>query len=217
MYSDLLYMIFFHDACDVGVPTNIRKLQLPSKLRIKPSMCEREEWPNHLQGNGVGDSPRDTNPWSWLTLPPKKIDQPSVGVLRNDCSLQWGDIFSRKSKKILRPRGFSYISHIQKNVFKKKVHVVHQDVSFHFPTDSPHARGLIEVDSSIFHFQRLGANRVAGEEQPSTVEEGFKEARQDGNNDFWGSKKTPRSRLEILVILHVSEAHMASVHLSTNK
>ena len=58
---------------------------------------------------------------------------------------------------------------------------------------------------------------MAREEQPSTVE-GFKEARQDGNNEFWRSKKTPRSRLETFVILHVSEANMASVlHLSKNK
>lgn len=52
---DLFFMVFFHDDVTVGgFPPNIRKLQLPFKLRIKPSMCEREEWPNHLQGNGVG-------------------------------------------------------------------------------------------------------------------------------------------------------------------
>ena len=68
-----LYVIFFHDD-DVGVKTTQHPLKTSayinypsrlsnleifeiSKLRIRPSMCERKEWPNHLRqghGDGVG-------------------------------------------------------------------------------------------------------------------------------------------------------------------
>ena len=184
--QNFLHMIFFHDDDWKGFPPNIRKLQLPSKLRIKPSMCEREEWPNHLQGNGVGDSPRDTKPWWWLTLP-------KTNRSTNYCSLQLWDILCRKSKKIWRPRGFSYISHIQKNVFKKRFMLFIKMFLFISQRIAPRARGLIEVNSSIFHFQRLGANRVAGEEQPSTVEGRFRRLdKRETTTTFGEAKDTPK-------------------------
>lgn len=77
-------------------------------------MCEREEWPNHLQGNGVGtvhETPILGGDW----LSQKQIDQQII-VLYNYETFSVGN-----QKKMLRPRGFSYISHIQKNVFKKRL------------------------------------------------------------------------------------------------
>lgn len=120
MYSDLLHMVFFPWCMSLGGETTQhpqRSFSFRPNLESNLRCVKGKSGPITYKAMELGrQSARHQS--LVVTDFTKKIDQPSVGVLQNDCSLQWWDIFCRKSKKkILQPRGFSYISHIQKNVF----------------------------------------------------------------------------------------------------